>query len=362
MGIDKRYKFEIVSQYRTELMGTAILMVMLFHSYIRLPQSLWWLMPIVGSTNSGVDIFFVLSGVGLFFSMKKHGSVKEFYIGRVKKILIPAFAAILIWGIVRDLIVGHKPIIEFIEDVTLVSFWTRGLTSYWYMASLIVFYAAYPGIYQLIIKKHACLYIPMLIICIVALTVLYRHLFPEHYELIEIFLTRIPVFLIGCLLGRVVYEQRTCSKKFILLFVAVFLLPAAMIYMYWFGALNDYMPIRYSLGCIGIGVVLLLPILFNVVSCKLVKRILSFFGRHTLEIYLVFMQVSAVVNYLFDRMYVFSDKYGILRSLVCAAAYIAVALIYRRIIDCVVKQVEKRAGISSVADSGIGKKHNATET
>ena len=58
-------KFEDLSKYRGELMGLAILFVILFH--IGMPQSNFFY-PLRRLGNIGVDMFLFVSGMGLWFS------------------------------------------------------------------------------------------------------------------------------------------------------------------------------------------------------------------------------------------------------------------------------------------------------
>ena len=85
----KYFYFDIncLSLYRAELMGFAIIWVILYHSGFAEP------IPFVSYISSlyrggfgGVDIFMMLSGFGLSFSMSKKKSLKAFYLSRVARI------------------------------------------------------------------------------------------------------------------------------------------------------------------------------------------------------------------------------------------------------------------------------------
>jgi len=57
-----------ISKYRTELMGVAMLLVIAFH--IHTPRTSIW-HGVAEQGNIGVDIFFFLSGVGMWYSLTK---------------------------------------------------------------------------------------------------------------------------------------------------------------------------------------------------------------------------------------------------------------------------------------------------
>ena len=65
----------LVSKYRAEIMGLSIIWIMLFHSEIPVPSSiflkvLWYVFVSFGG-GFGVNIFLILSGFGLMFSALK---------------------------------------------------------------------------------------------------------------------------------------------------------------------------------------------------------------------------------------------------------------------------------------------------
>ena len=72
-----------ISAYRGELMGFAILIVMLFHMGV--PRSSSWY-GLVRMGNLGVDIFLFLSGMGLWYSWSKNPALRQFYFNRVIRI------------------------------------------------------------------------------------------------------------------------------------------------------------------------------------------------------------------------------------------------------------------------------------
>ena len=57
-----------LSKFRSELMGLACLWVMLHHNYFDWPNALEFLERFALYGNLGVDIFLLLSGVGLYFA------------------------------------------------------------------------------------------------------------------------------------------------------------------------------------------------------------------------------------------------------------------------------------------------------
>ena len=72
-----------ISRYRGELMGAAMLFIILFH--VALPrENAFFGLRRMG--NVGVDMFLFLSGIGLWFSWMKNPSAKHFFIRRYLRI------------------------------------------------------------------------------------------------------------------------------------------------------------------------------------------------------------------------------------------------------------------------------------
>lgn len=89
----KQYNYSILSKYRTELMGISILWVMFFHSTISVNNTILRLIKDIG--YGGVDIFLMLSGLGLYYAYKKNNNILEFYKRRVLRIL-PTYLPVVV--------------------------------------------------------------------------------------------------------------------------------------------------------------------------------------------------------------------------------------------------------------------------
>lgn len=87
--------WNILSKYRNELYGFSILWIILFHGLnvknSSLCKELEVLSGFIKHGNCGVEIFLFLSGMCLYYSFKNNEKVVQFYIKRLKRILIPFF-------------------------------------------------------------------------------------------------------------------------------------------------------------------------------------------------------------------------------------------------------------------------------
>lgn len=93
------YDLNLISKYRTPLMGIAALMIILCHAPqygVAMPNSISSVMLRGGL---GVDIFLYLSGVGCWYSLSKGVTLKKWYCKRFIRIFIPYFYAVSLLGI-----------------------------------------------------------------------------------------------------------------------------------------------------------------------------------------------------------------------------------------------------------------------
>lgn len=81
----------ILSKYRNELYGFSIIWIILFHGLelkkTVLPKALKFIEPFLKHGNCGVEIFLFLSGICLYFSLKKNQDIIYFFKKRVSRIL-----------------------------------------------------------------------------------------------------------------------------------------------------------------------------------------------------------------------------------------------------------------------------------
>ena len=92
----------IISKYRSQLMGIAIVLVALFHSNIVRANNV--LDYLCFSGDIGVDMFFFLSGFGMFYAYLKKPTVQGFYWKRLVRI-VP------VWFLVNLYILCHYAVI-----------------------------------------------------------------------------------------------------------------------------------------------------------------------------------------------------------------------------------------------------------
>lgn len=82
----------LLSKYRVELMGFSTIWIILFHGYrnnMIFPGKLNILNFIFSKGDCGVEIFLLLSGLGLYYSFSKNPDLSCFYKNRIKRVILP---------------------------------------------------------------------------------------------------------------------------------------------------------------------------------------------------------------------------------------------------------------------------------
>ena len=193
-------KLENISKYRSEWMGIAILLVIFFHGYLP-RESVFYGLKRMG--NIGVDLFLCLSGIGLVFSFTKNSSVKHFFIQRYKRIYLTWL--LIGGGFFLYQFEWHKSsvkgLITLAENVFFhLNFWKNGDLTFWYVPALMVLYCFTPFYIQALQRKKSAsgwVLFPLLWCFLVAFVPSLK----VQWGYLEIFWSRIPIFMLGLQMG-----------------------------------------------------------------------------------------------------------------------------------------------------------------
>ena len=193
-----------ISTYRTELMGIATILILICHgpaNGVEVPAIIDGMMRWCGV---GVDLFLFLSGVGMYFSLRKRDRLIHWYLHRYTRILLPFLIFAAPYYLFR-LYVDGGGLITFLFNITTISFWTAHEGA-WFVAMLLPLYLLTPWIAKM---TDSCRNrtIPTIILCLVSVA---GYLIPttnEIFKNVQMCLGHVPAFFIGYWIGRGVYEK-----------------------------------------------------------------------------------------------------------------------------------------------------------
>lgn len=275
---------KLISKYRTQLMGVAIVFVALFHSSIVRANELLDMVCFFG--DIGVDIFLFLSGLGMYYAFQKRITLKKFYWKRCVRI-IP------IWFFINLLLqldnvgfnIKQLEPVAFIKYLTGFSFWIDGNLYYWYIPVQLAFYIVTPlfmKLYKASVKKAfgtvGIVWIVLLGLSLITYNAKYF-----------IFLFRWPIYFSGIWFGELsVKERKITSKESVLGSIVSFFAIVGLYFVKEYNGSCKFIRYEYKYFLYYIIVIflcLLLAFLFEKISYNF--YILKFLGGITLEIYLL---------------------------------------------------------------------------
>ncbi len=299
----KSLHFADLSKYKAEIYGISILWIMLFHAHpmfgVHYDFGKNFLKPIdtfIGFGNMGVEIFLFCSGIFLYFSFVRNSDAFQFMCKRIARLFWPV---ILISGPywIYTCIIKNDSVLQFVSKCTMLDFWISGDQQIWFVSAIFLFYLIYPYIYGFMFKSklsNEVVRLALMLVVVAVVTVSVCYIYPEYYTKIEIALTRLPVFIIGCYFGKLVYEKKTVSKYFYLL---CFVITLASLVILNFGVLSGmWRRWFYLVG--GIPMTFVIIWLLNILNCKQINKFFAFFGSISLNLYVSHVVVIRVYKFL----------------------------------------------------------------
>lgn len=196
----------LLSTFRTELMGFAAIWVYLFHCQLHCNIQI----PILGYFTwygyGGVDIFLLLSGVGLYYSYSKDPSTLHFYRKRLSRIF-PTYILIVT---IYQLITYKYTIPEYILNITTIAYWVSPHAYDWYIPTLILLYLLFPILFRGIIKKPRATLL-LVIVLSITLTISLHGVSTSFMK--NLTLPRFPIFVLGVFLGKLIKSGRILTGR-----------------------------------------------------------------------------------------------------------------------------------------------------
>lgn len=292
--MNKPIEIVLLSRYRSQLMGAAMLMVMLFHVGGMRCDTIAYAVSRCG--NVGVDMFLFLSGIGLWFAWTKNQSLRHFFYRRYIRIY-PAWLVIACLYYL-PLYAAGKMTAGYTAAEILINwgFWERDELTFWFIPAIMMLYTAAPAYMELIRRHPAYRWLP---VCFITLCVLIQYWAPLHGTVghLEIFFSRIPIFLLGINAGQWVKEQRSWPASSVWLVLAMFVLSAVACVNFEYG-LRPRFPLfieRMVYIPLSVSMMLLLSMAFDRAPRRILK-VLSFVGGISLELYLI--HIHFVLKYV----------------------------------------------------------------
>ena len=225
MIVEKSVKLSLLSEYRTQLMGLATIMIIACHapaSGVAMPT---YLRQILGLGNFGVGVFFFLSGLGCWYSLNKGSGGRFFFKRRFIRILIPYLIIFIPYNILQLFLVEGYSLLDCLLSLTTIDFWLyhRGA---WFVAALVPLYLVTPYLFRVISCKYRWEIAISIIIVFMLISMIDLNAPTKNDVMhnIQWALQRIPPFMLGMLLAKNCKDGKSIGIWWIVAMTAAYLL------------------------------------------------------------------------------------------------------------------------------------------
>jgi len=308
----KEDELNILNKYRTAIMGIAAIWIFLFHEqeheWAKVFFSPQWLSYASYFAKrigfSGVDIFLLMSGIGLVYAREKH-KLSVFYMRRIQRVFIP-FVLVAVAAMYFE----KWSFIVFLKKAFFFDFLFVGISSFlWFVPAILILYICFPLYYKCFKKANSKL---IFTLCAVGVWLTLSMLLKDTMRAdLYGFTNRIPIFLIGIQLGWVLREKnlKITTGAWIVL-ALVFALGCILTF---FTIYKDMFLLVPASGCfipsalLAISSTFFSAKFFSIISKYTpgiwITKIFSFFGTISLEIYCVQERLDDLIRPLIMGSY-----------------------------------------------------------
>lgn len=199
----------LINKYRGQIMGVAALLIIVFHTWYRLatpetsPKLLYYAeLAVTKLGYFGVDIFFLLSGIGLSYAIVKY-STKQFLLRRFKRLAYPVLIAAAVQAVMEG---WSFP--EYLLCVSGVGFFIGKDYFLWFISAITATYLLFPLYWRFFSRSRSkprftALFAAVWYLCSIPLAGVLK-------PIVFLFLNRVPSFVLGVLLG---WQQQNGGLK-----------------------------------------------------------------------------------------------------------------------------------------------------
>ncbi|MCR5149002.1 MAG: acyltransferase [Eubacterium sp.] len=312
--------WNMLSRVRQEIFGCSMIGIIIFHICRTLLDmkdkkapgyKFSWIYDYLVS-STGVEIFIMLSGVGLCYSLHKNGNIKTFYKKRFFRLVLPYIIFALPFWIITDITLGGHGFGKVLEDFFFLSFYKKGNRTIWFVFFIASMYIIYPVLFKIFTYRKGLeksrserlrksIIAAVIIILLYGIMLILKKKTPNAYRNTEIALLRIPVFIYGAYIGEKVYHKKMISLPDLLLPVIGIIMKMILV----MDRADNKIDIErifnsrlaaffYSIALMMI-LALILDMLRAADKLKIFRKLLSITGKCSLELYMSHIMIRHIM-------------------------------------------------------------------
>ena len=286
--------YSILSKHRSKLMGIALIFVLLFHCHqYGMAMNTRFLNDIFEIGFGGVDLFILLSSMGLTMSLIRKPVPLEVFMKKRCERILPAYYTVMI-PYTLFLIISKKAKFSWLFfNAGLVYYWIPDSVGRfnWYISALFFFYVMTPFFVKKIASaKHKVLFT---VITVAVSFILIELILVEGFWAYCDFFYRLPAFFMGILMGFFVSEDRKIGAVDIIVLLLMAACGITFYHMSVQGIFAEILPqwlfVQTAQMFIftSVPVCILLCVFFEFITIKPFAWLIEELGKCSLEIYLL---------------------------------------------------------------------------
>ena len=181
-------------------MGLAAIFILVYHTYAKFLMCI----PFLGEAEAfisrilffGVDIFLLLSGLGMAYSLSER-SVAKFYVNRAKRIILPVVIICIVMAAIDS-----WPFAIFINRVSGLFVFENMYSFLWFYPAIILYYFLAPFLYAAVKRfKNKYLFAGLFFIAYVIVANVFNMQTGGQFEMWSGIFNRLPIFVLGICIG-----------------------------------------------------------------------------------------------------------------------------------------------------------------
>lgn len=291
-----------LSKYRNQLYGISMIWIIVFHVWQTFHKKLsfsWTAVNIVKNGNLGVDFFLFLSGISMYYAIRKYvnedGSIRvlDFYKKRLSKILTVYVLFCIPYLVLNHLIVTYD-VSLFLQQLF---FQKKDVSSFWFLLGISICYLLYPAFYKCFVNHKKWLVYGFIVLYIAGLFLLctYHRAFYMRYEIL---FSRIPAFAAGAICGEKVFRKKEMNPYGLLGVLGLLVSKGPVFFVLElmpFYAEYEKIFIRLYGSVLGICAIFFLLMLLKYIEQTKLFDFIGFLGTFTLEAYVFHIAYRVVL-------------------------------------------------------------------
>lgn len=139
----KHFDLALLSEYRKELMGFSAIGILMCHAYGNNVHLVTPFYQILSLGSLGTPMFFLLSGLGIYYSLNKNKDTTfRWIINRLIKLFVP-YTVVILPFYIYDAIIRDLSVVDFLLRFSTIGYW-MGKGGAWFVAFLVPLYLVSP--------------------------------------------------------------------------------------------------------------------------------------------------------------------------------------------------------------------------